>query len=107
MSKCVKIINIPILDKFNVSMYTEKLNELEKRFIAYWIFTYGYIRFLFGITIMHNNSNIIGNKNGKLIVTLTYIIEAVVIANESIVHNRIRFNTASAVITFCLLSLHI
>jgi len=44
---------------------------------------------IINVSILNNNSNITSNKICKLIVTLTYIIEAIVIANESIVHNRI------------------
>jgi len=59
---------------------------------------------IINVSILNNNSNITSNKICKLIVTLTYIIEAIVIANESIVHNRIWFNNAEAVITLCIIS---
>ena len=70
----VKIINIPILDKLHLSMFIDEPTEQEKRWIAYWIFTYGCMR----VSLQH-----------KYLISISYLIEAIVIFNECIIHKQI------------------
>ena len=62
----LNILNIPILNRTHLSMLTCNEDPITKRMLAYWVFTYGIIR-LYDV--------------GE-IVTLSYILEAVCMANE-------------------------
>jgi len=70
----LKIINIPILNKLHLSMFINEPTEQEKKWIAYWIFTYGCIRLL---------------ANNKYLISISYLIEASVIINECFIHKQI------------------
>ena len=70
----VKIINVPILDKIYMSMFINEPSEQEKRWIAYWIFTYGCMR-----TSLLN----------KYLISISFLIEAIVIINECFIHKQI------------------
>ena len=52
----LKIINISILNKLHLSMFINEPTDQEKRWIAYWIFTYGIIR------LIANNKYLFINK---------------------------------------------
>ncbi len=70
----LKIINIPILNKLHLSMFINEPEEQEKRWIAYWIFTYGIIRLL---------------ANNKYLLSISYLIEAIIMLNECFIHKKI------------------
>ena len=70
----LKIINIPILNKLHLSMFINEPTEQEKRWIAYWVFTYGCMR----ISILN-----------KYLISISYLIEASVIINEYFIHKQI------------------
>ena len=59
------IIHSPILSNLHLKLFSVATNELSRRYIAYWIFTYGMIRI--------TNSSL---------VPYSYYIEAVFFANE-------------------------
>ena len=73
----LKIINIPILNKIHLSMFINEPTDQDKRYMAYWIVTYGYIRLLW---LIHLNN---------YLVSISYLIEAIVIFNECIIHKQI------------------
>jgi hypothetical protein len=92
-SLCIlKIISIPILNELHLSMYKNKLDDQEKRLLAYWIFTYGIARLTCGINLKY--------KICSYIAMNSYIVELVATINESIVHNKMHKNRALFVILF-------
>jgi hypothetical protein len=86
------ITNIPILNDLHTSMLfeLERNNPVMKRFMAYWIYSYGIIRIHGGY-----------NKNYTL-VAISYYIEAGVIANECFIHNTMIFDKSIFVIVFSI-----
>ena len=70
----LKIINVSLLNKLHLSMFIDEPTEQEKRWIAYWVFTYGCIRLL---------------ANNKYLISISYLIEASVIINECFIHKQI------------------
>ena len=71
-----------ILNKIHLSMFINEPKEQNKKYLAYWVFINGYIRFLAGIYMFY--------KINKYLVSITYIIEARVIANECFIHKTIK-----------------
>ena len=87
----VKIINVPILDKIYMSMFINEPSEQEKRWIAYWIFTYGCMR-----TSLLN----------KYLISISFLIEAIVIINECFIYKKIKiFNGLFVSITSLILAI--
>ena len=80
------VINSPYLRSFHLNLFKEEPTEESKRFIGYWILTYGVIRFF-------------SNDHG--IIRLTYFIEFICLFNEFI-HNSLFAHLA---IFTCLASL--
>jgi len=78
----LKVIDIPILSKIHMNMFI----DCEERFIAYWILTYGIIRFF---------------SNERGIVLLTYLIESCCVATE-LIHGNVRDYKGIAVIFACI-----
>lgn len=70
----LKIIKISYLDTLHLSMIKIKTDEISKRFLGYWILTYGIMRLF-----VYN----------KIIISLSYLIEALVIFNEYYIYNTI------------------
>jgi hypothetical protein len=62
----LNVLNVPVLNRLRLSMLTCNEDPVTKRMFAYWVFTYGIIR-LYDVGEM---------------VTLSYIVEAVCMANE-------------------------
>ena len=90
-SLCIlQIINIPTLNTLHVTMFSSndvsKLSEREKRILAYWILTYGWVRLLIGLT------------DNKILVCITYFVEVAAIYNEWFIHKQIVTNIAISVI---------
>jgi hypothetical protein len=83
----LKIINIPILDKLHLSMFIDEPTEQEKRWIAYWIFTYGCMR----ISLLN-----------KYLISISYLIESIVIINECFIHKQIKIYNGIIVSTLSL-----
>ena len=59
--------------KLHTNLFNVKLSDINKRFLAYWILTYGFIRLYIGF------SNI---KEFLIIGSFTYIIEALFLEYE-------------------------
>ena len=70
----LKIIDIPILNKLHLSMFINEPEEQEKRWMAYWIFTYGIIRLV---------------ANNNFLISISYLIEVIVMLNECFIHKQI------------------
>ena len=83
----LKIINIPILDKLHLSMFIDEPTEQEKRWIAYWIFMNGCIRI---------------SLQNKYLISISYLIEAFIIANECFIHKQIKIYNGIIVSTLSL-----
>ena len=66
----LKVIDIPVLSKIHTNMFM----TCEERFIAYWILTYGMIRFF---------------SNERGMIRLTYMVEACCVASE-LIHENVR-----------------
>lgn len=82
-------INIPILNNLHLSMFIEyeyriqnQNQKLFERILAYWIFTYGIIR-------------ISGNS---FLISLSYYMESIFIANESLINRTIQLDKGLFVI---------
>ena len=81
-------INIPILNNLHLSMFIEydrRQNQKQKlfeRILAYWIFTYGIIR-------------ISGNS---FLISLSYYMESIFIANECLINRTIQLDKGLFVI---------
>ena len=73
----IKITNIPLLNKIHLSMFINDPTDQEKRWIAYWVFTYGCIRLLW---LIHLN---------KYLISISYLIEVIVMLTESFIHKQI------------------
>ena len=73
----LKIISIPILNKIHLSMFINEPTDQDKRYMVYWIFTYGCIRILW---LIHLNN---------YLVIISYLIEAIVMINECVIHKQI------------------
>ena len=87
----LKIINIPILDKLHLSMFIDEPTEQEKRWIAYWIFMNGCIRI---------------SLQNKYLISISYLIEAIVIINECFIYKKIKiFNGLFVSITSLILAI--
>lgn len=86
------ILYIPVINELHISMIkdVERNNHLMKRFMAYWIFTYGVLRIYGGY-----------NMNYKLI-AISYYIEALVLWYENLVYKTLVFHKAMFVILFSL-----
>ena len=70
----LKIINLPFFKDIHLSMFIDKKkNPLFERFLGYWILTYGIIRIY----------------NIEPLTSLSYAIEAIVVANETYVQKTI------------------
>ena len=92
----VKIINIPILDKLHLSMFIDEPTEQEKRWIAYWVFMNGCIRL---------------SLQNKYLISISYLIESIVIINECFIlkqiyiYNGIIVSLLSVIIAIAILVL--
>jgi hypothetical protein len=88
----LSLIYIPIINELHISMIkdVERNNQLMKRFMAYWIFSYGVMRIYGGY-----------NMNYKLI-AISYYIEALVLSYENFVYKTLVFHKAMFVIAFSL-----
>jgi len=88
----LSLIYIPIINELHISMIkdVERNNSLMKRFMAYWIFSYGVMRIYGGY-----------NMNYKLI-AISYYIEALVFSYEIFVYKTLIFHKAMFVIAFSL-----
>ena len=64
--------------RFHLSIFKQKPDEINKRFLAYWIITYGIIRLFLGIS----------NKYSFLI-TLSYLIEILAFEYELYLSNNL------------------
>uniref|UniRef100_A0A6C0HHM5 Uncharacterized protein n=1 Tax=viral metagenome TaxID=1070528 RepID=A0A6C0HHM5_9ZZZZ len=88
------ILDIPVLQNIHLSMFLLPLeessepNKLCKRMLAYWIFTYGIIRLY---------------SSEPHVISRSYYIEAIFIANESLVKNTMHINKAYFVICTSIL----
>ena len=82
------IIYIPVINELHISMIkdVERNNPLMKRFMAYWIFTYGVLRIYGGY-----------NMNYKL-VAISYYIEALLLSYENFVYKTLVFHKSMFVI---------
>ena len=69
--------------------YKHPTNPLFERFFAYWVFTYGVIR--------------LTNHRTKPIVSYSYFIESLWIANETYIHASIPFGNGTYVVVVCLI----
>ena len=78
----LKVIDIPLLSKIHMDMFI----DCEERFIAYWILTYGMIRFF-------------SNEPGLIL--LTYLIESGCIAIE-LIHGNVLDYKGVVVIFACI-----
>ena len=85
----LEIINISLLSKIYLNMFIHKFSDQEKRLLAYWIITYGFIR-LFGSL---NHYILI-----KFLVSITYMIEALVMYNECFNNKSVNQNDTIIVI---------
>lgn len=83
----LKIIHIPILNELHMSMFINDPTDQEKRWIAYWVFINGYIRLL-----LYN----------KYLISISYLIEAFIIANECFIHKQIKIYNGIIVSTLSL-----
>lgn len=85
------IIHIPVIDNLHISMLhtNERNNPLMRRFMAYWIFTYGIIRIYSG----YNNNEFAASS---------YYIEAIVISNECFIQRTMVLDKSVFVITSSL-----
>jgi len=83
-------INIPIVKNLHLSMFMNdrEPDEMSQRFLAYWIFTYGIIR-------LYSSENIV--------IAYSYYIEAMAIANESLVKKTMHMDKAYFVICASIL----
>jgi hypothetical protein len=90
----LKLIDISLLSKLHLNMFINKFSDQEKRLLAYWIITYGLIR-LFGSL----NYFILV----KFLVSITYIIEAVVMYNECFIHKTIDKNDSIIIIIISII----
>jgi len=70
----LKIINVPLLNKIHLSMFINEPTDQEKRWIAYWVFMNGCIRI---------------SLQNKYLISISYLIEAIVIINECFIHKQI------------------
>jgi hypothetical protein len=62
----LKWMNIPLLNELHLSMFKKEQDEVSKRMLAYWIFTYGIIRL----------------SDDKQLILLSYLLESVFLLNE-------------------------
>jgi hypothetical protein len=88
----LSLIYIPIINELHISIIknVERNNPMMKRFMAYWIFSYGVMRIYGGY-----------NMNYKLI-AISYYIEALVFSYEIFVYKTLIFHKAMFVIAFSL-----
>ena len=82
----LNIIQIPYVKDFHLKMFKSDLNDITKRLLAYWIITYGFIRLV-------------------AFSKISYIIEALAIANETFIYKTIHVKSGIFVIFFSLLLL--
>jgi hypothetical protein len=84
----LQIINIPVIKDLHLSMlHPHEINDpLMRRFMAYWIFTYGILRVHGGY---NNNYELSANS---------YYIEAIIIANECFIERTMVLNNSIFVI---------
>ena len=66
LSILVPSLKVPILSDLHLSMFKRDQDQITKRFVAYWIFTYGCMR-------MSNDENTI---------QISYIIESIFLLHE-------------------------
>ena len=78
------------------------MDSLTKRFIGYWICTYGIIRLHLGLYIVQNITNEIPDVITNVI-AMTYAIEAVVFTNELWRHCNMKIERTCMVIGMCVL----
>jgi len=76
--------------RFHLSIFKEKLDEITKRFLAYWIITYGIIRLFLGIYDEYS-----------FLITLSYLTEILAFEYELYLSNnlykyKVRFITFSS-----------
>lgn len=74
----LRYINIPLLNTLHLSMFMKNQNQcpLFERILAYWIFTYGIIRL----------------SGNSLLISLSYYMESLFIANECFINKTIELN---------------
>ena len=92
----LKIINIPILNQLHLSMFIILPSNKERKWLAYWIFINGCIRLL---------------SNNKYLISISYLIEALVIASECFIFKRIKivnglFVSISSLVLAILVLMH-
>ena len=87
----LKWLNIPLLNDLHLSMFKNEENEVTKRMLAYWIFTYGIIRL----------------SGDKALIMLSYIIESVFLFNEytknSMKKGKVYFCVLSCLFLMCFI----
>jgi hypothetical protein len=67
-----------IFSKLHTSLFKEDISDINKRFLAYWILTYGFIRLYVGF---FNNYELL------IIGSITYILEALFLEYELLNNN--------------------
>jgi len=82
------ILDVPVLQTLHLSMFLLPIDELCKRMMAYWIFTYGIIRLC---------------SSDPRVISYSYYIEAAFIAYESLVKKTMHVDKASFVICSSIL----
>jgi len=88
----LKIVNIPVIKDLHISMLkdNEKNNPLMERFMAYWIFTYGFLRIYSGYYRFYK------------LAAISYFIEAIIITNEYFINKTMLMERSLFVIFFSL-----
>ncbi|MBT3409035.1 hypothetical protein HN415_10265 [Candidatus Woesearchaeota archaeon] len=78
----LQIINIHHLDNLHLDMFHNHLHVFEKRFLAYWIMSYGFMRL----------------SNDHYLICISYLLEAIVFTNEYIYYNQVKKNNCIFVV---------
>ena len=78
----LQIITIDHLDNLHLDMFHNNLHVFEKRFLAYWIMSYGFMRL----------------SNHHYLICISYLLEAIVFTNEYIYYNQVKKNNCIFVV---------
>lgn len=74
----IGILNIPYVNDLNARMFSTELDPIAKRFIGYYVLLQGIVRM-----------NAKTSKDDRQVMT-TYLLEALLFANEVVVHNNVQ-----------------
>lgn len=84
----IGILNISYMNDLNARMFSTELDPIAKRFIGYYVLLQGIVRM-----------NVKTSKDDRLVAS-TYLLEALLFANELVVHNNIQ-SKESLVVSTC------